>query len=316
MMSPEQYNKFIENTATPEEMRRMIDWLNEDPANQQKLNEMDKIFCASIIHADTESVPSKKIIPTIPIRRICNYVSGLAAVLAICFGMAYMMTESRVNQWANQMTTLDVPTGQYISIKLADGTTVWLNAGTKIEYPSIFAGDQRRVKISGEAMFDVTHDESMPFVVETFACDIEVLGTKFNVVADKQSNTFSTSLLRGSVKVANKLSSNECFILKTNESVDLIDGHLNLSQMDDPDEFVWTKGLINIKGLTFMELMAKFERSFGVEIVVDSHDIPILNYNRGKVRISDGIESALNLLQLNSNFSYSRDMKNNTIHIK
>ena len=315
-MTPELYNKFIENTATPHEMRRVIDWLNEDPANQQKLNEMDKVFCVSIIHADTESTSSRKPLSFMPMRRICNYVAGIAALFAICFGTAHLMTESRINEWADQVTTLNVPAGQYLSLKLADGTTVWLNAGTRIEYPSVFAGDERRVTISGEAMFDVAHNDALPFIVETFACDVEVLGTKFNVVADKQSNIFSTSLLRGSVKVTNKLLSDEYYILKVNESVDLIDGRLSLSQIDGHEEFIWTKGLINFNGLTFRELMAKFEKSFGVEIIIASNHIPIINYNRGKVRISDGIESALSLLQLNSNFTYTRDLKNNTIIIK
>lgn len=65
------------------------------------------------------------------------------------------------------------------------------------------------MKISGEAMFDVEHDADHPFVVETFACDVEVLGTKFDVEAEPDEGIFSTALLRGSVKVSNKLTAGE-----------------------------------------------------------------------------------------------------------
>lgn len=61
------------------------------------------------------------------------------------------------------------------------------------------------MKVAGEAMFDVEHDPAHPFVVETFACDVEVLGTKFDVMAEEREGLFSAALLRGSVKVTNRL---------------------------------------------------------------------------------------------------------------
>ena len=76
-------------------------------------------------------------------------------------------------------------------------------------------------KISGEAMFDVEHDPAHPFVVETFACDVEVLGTKFDVMAEEREGLFSAALLRGSVKVSNKLTAGEEFILQPNDDIRL-----------------------------------------------------------------------------------------------
>ena len=72
---------------------------------------------------------------------------------------------------------------------------------------------ERRVKVAGEAMFDVEHDPAHPFVVETFACDVEVLGTKFDVMAEEREGLFSAALLRGSVKVTNRLTPGEQFVL-------------------------------------------------------------------------------------------------------
>lgn len=315
-IDPEVCNKFIENTATQDEMQCVIDWLNDDPSNLQKLNNMDKIFCASIIHAQAESSSKNRSSNSITMSRIYSYVAGVVAIFVLCFGMTHIMTESRTNQLESQITTLNVPLGHYLNLELADGTTVWLNAGTRIEYPSIFTQDQRRVKISGEAMFDVMHDDDIPFIVETFAYDITVTGTKFNVVADEDNNVFSTSLLQGGVKITDNLYPDKCSILKPNESATLVGGQLNIGRVDDLDEFIWVKGLVSIKGLTFTELMTRFEKSFGVKITIVRSNIPTINYNHGKVRVSDGIESALRLLQINSDFTYTRNSKDNTIVIE
>lgn len=102
---------------------------------------------------------------------------------------------------AEQINTLQVPYGQRLKFTLPDGSSVQLNSGAKIEYPSVFKKNLRRVKLSGEAVFDVEHDERCPFVVETFASDIRVLGTKFNVVADERHQRFSTALLQGRVQL-------------------------------------------------------------------------------------------------------------------
>lgn len=85
---------------------------------------------------------------------------------------------------------MQAPNGQRLKLTLPDGTGVQLNSGSVIEYPSVFGKDVRRIRLSGEAMFDVTHNEEQPFVVETFASDIRVLGTRFNVVANENASDF------------------------------------------------------------------------------------------------------------------------------
>ena len=85
--------------------------------------------------------------------------------------LSWTLTRNRLDEWSQRTTSIEVPPGQYLSMRLEDGTNVWLSAGTRFEYPLVFAGRERRVKISGEAMFDVEHDADHPFVVETFACD-------------------------------------------------------------------------------------------------------------------------------------------------
>lgn len=157
------------------------------------------------------------------LRKVVRYSAGIAAGLTLFAGGLYWMRAHTYDEISAQFTSFETPAGQRVSMNLSDGTHVWLNAGSRIEYPVVFDRKARRVKVSGEAMFEVTHDANRPFIVETFVSEIEVLGTKFNVVADESRSLFSTTLLEGKVKVT---SGDQNVILHPDEVVNLINGHL------------------------------------------------------------------------------------------
>lgn len=323
-MNPDLLLKYLDNEASDQEMRKVLAWLEADPANRLELDRLDRAIAASIIHeplpgeqsAATPAPAPEKAGRRITLRRIVRYTAELAAVLLVGVVLSWTLTRNRLDEWSQRTTSIEVPAGQYLSMRLEDGTNVWLSAGTRFEYPLVFAGRERRVKVSGEAMFDVEHDADHPFVVETFACDVEVLGTKFDVEAEPDEGIFSTALLRGSVKVSNKLTAGEEFILQPNDEIRLVGNRLQLDRIDNPDECLWTEGLISIKGLTFEELMHKFEKYFGVRILIERRNIPTVDYNYGKIRISDGIDTALRMLQRSARFSYVRDPEGNTLRIR
>lgn len=233
--------KYLDNEASDQEMREVLDWLEADPANRLELDRLDRAIAASIIHGPLpgeQSAPApapKKAGRRITLHRIVRYTAEVAAVLLVGAVLSWTLTRYRLDEWSQRTTSIEVPPGQYLSMRLEDGTNVWLSAGTRFEYPLVFAGRERRVKISGEAMFDV----------ETFACDVEVLGTKFDVEAEPDEGIFSTALLRGSVKVSNKLTAGEEFILQPNEEIRLVGNRLQLDRIDNPDEYLWTEGLIS-----------------------------------------------------------------------
>ena len=226
------------------------------------------------------------------------------------------MADRILERRTRDMMAITAPNGQSMSVTLSDGTTVWLNSGAKLEYPSIFSRKTRRVKISGEAMFEVEHDASRPFIVETFACDAEVLGTKFNVVADERHQRFSTALLQGRVQITNRLDpTQKDIILKPNDIANLSNGHLFIEPITDPEILCWTEGLINISGLPFDELMEKFERAFDVKIDISLEKLPNIRNVSGKIRVNDGIDKALHILQYTADFSYKKNSETNVVTI-
>lgn len=322
-MNPELIYKYLENTATDDEMKQVLDWLDADPAHVRELDELDKVMAASVIYGPDVLSPAlarkaaRRIsLGRIPLRRIVRYAAELAAVAVVGVGLARMLADDRIGEWARRTTALEVPAGQYLSMELQDGTKVWLNAGTRLEYPLVFAGGERRVKVAGEAMFDVEHDPAHPFVVETFA-----LLTSRCWEQIRRDGRGARGIVLGGPAARKREGdqppdAGEQFVLKPNEEVWLAGRRLNLNAIGSMDDYLWTEGMISIKGLSFGELMHKFEKSFGVKIRIDRARMPEVDYNHGKIRISDGVDSALRLLQMASDFTYTRSEDNGTIVIR
>jgi|GEM_PF-41889 len=133
---------------------------------------------------------------------------------------------------------------------------------------------------------------------------------------ERREMEFHRLLLEGRLKISNRLVGGESFILSPNDQIDLVDGHLKLNRITDPDDFRWVDGLMNLNTLSFREVIRKFENYYGVRITIDNpEDMPELKYH-GKIRVLDGVDHALKLLQITNNFSYTRDDETNTIHIK
>lgn len=299
--------------ATSEEESAVLTWLESHPGHRREMDRLDAVYNAMALHAPAASEIRRR--KTFVFRRAVRYAAAAAAAVLLVAGGGWFFTARQINRLSQEMMAVNVPQGQRISLKLQDGTTIWLNAGTTLEYPAAFAGNNRRVRVSGEAMFDVAHDADRPFVVETFACDVKVLGTKFNVIAEEQAGKFSTALIRGRVMVVNRLSDNEQIVLSPDECASLVGGHLSLEQIDDPDEFLWTEGIISLKGASFEELIAKIEKSYGIRIKVMRDTLPRLRC-RGKLRVSDGIEHAMSILRTGADFTYEIDRDTNEIRIR
>lgn len=309
--------KYFQGRTTPDEEDAILAWVEEHPANRKELKTAFMIFSGLAVYAaKPEAVPTV----TPKHRRIwvqtVRYTLRTAAVVMLMIGAAYTGKMIYRNALSQQNMSIVVPAGQQMSLTLPDNSQVKLNSGTQLEYPVVF-GKTRSVKLTGEAMFEVTPDEKHPFVVETFASDIRVLGTKFNVLADAERSEFTATLIEGQVQVTNRTNSNERITMYPHDVVTLSNGRLYKNRDEDFAELCWTEGLVHLKRMPFDELMAKFERAFDVEIRIECERMPQIDVMSGEVRISDGVDYALQILQqVSTGFSYTRDEKTNVIVIK
>ena len=239
----------------------------------------------------------------------------VAAIVALTLACGLYFHHSKKTEWQAVVNTITVPNGQRANVKLPDGTVVWLNAGTTLVYPAVFAEARREVKLEGEGYFEVSADKRHPFVVRTKRCDVEVLGTKFNVEAYADTDEFSTALMEGSVAVREHGKTSEAIRLSPHQEVRLKEKGLEVGPIADYDRFRWRDGLICFTDTPFPELMRRFEKCYGLSIVVENQRLD--NYIcSGKFRVADGLDNALRILRKNARFTFERNEDNTILYIR
>jgi len=197
---------------------------------------------------------------------------------------------------------LVIPYGKYSSLILSDGTKVWVNAGSRLVFPPRFNGKTREVFVQGEAYFEVSEDESKPFLVKTSRFNVEVKGTKFSVQADEEDNIFSTLLLEGKVTLATEHRS----MLKTG-GLDLTPGLIakvtpngsgfNVMRVDHPENYIaWKNGYLIFNDELFSDLIARVARYYNIRIEMKSTSMSIRI--SGKLDLKDDPERVLKGLSI------------------
>ena len=233
-----------------------------------------------------------------------KWVAAAVAILMIAGTLYYMAPKHEAEQREMVFNQLEVPAGQRSQIVLADGTAVWLNSGSKLQFPAGFNSDCRLVKLEGEAYFEVTPDKKNPFIVQTLGLEGKVYGTSFNVTSYPNDVSDEVALLSGSVSVAG-LGSDQTIMLQSGRKISYVrDEHRFSSPMpaNKETETAWLDGKLVFEDVTFGEIAKKLERRYGVTIRFDNKKIEQLRY-RGVFR-KESLEQALKAIQLTSKFKY------------
>ncbi len=307
------YRYFNRETSEQEEMQ-IASWLDESSENQSVFRKEREHYNMILLLADEKKVQGRRKIFNLPIW--VREIAKVAAVVFVMLGIGFYYQNRVIDKLSTAMNVVSVPAGQRVNVVLPDGTHICMNAKSRLEYPSSFVGGSRKVKLTGEAYFNVSHDKDNPFVVETQSCDVEVLGTTFNIESYPESNTFSTSLIEGSVKVTDKKDMTKHIILEPNQQVRLVNNRLGVSDIEDFDVLRWREGLICFKNKSFKQLIEQFEKYYDVRIIIENEKL-LKHELSGKIRINDGIEHALRVIQKNTSFTYARDPKlENVIYLK
>ncbi|SIN68394.1 FecR family protein [Chitinophaga niabensis] len=168
--------------------------------------------------------------------------------------------------------TISTPKGRQFQVTLPDGTRVWLNAASSLRYPTAFAGKEREVEITGEAYFEVAKNAQMPFMVSVNnKAGIQVLGTHFNVNAYKNENAIATTLLEGSVRVAQYGTTSGNVILQPGQQAQITGASgIKVIENANIDKVIaWKNGLFHFEGTSLAEIMRQLERWYDIEVVYE-----------------------------------------------
>lgn len=305
--------KYVEGSITAEEVETVVDWLDADEKHVKEFMTLHKLYDISILNQSTKERKTEKVARTV-FRRIVIELLKVAAIALILLSGNFLLQKDDQMESLPSFQTLYVPAGQRAELILPDSTKVWLNANSKLVYPSSFKEGIRQVELDGEAYFDVRHNRDNPFVVRTKSMNVTVLGTEFNVSAYSGIEEFNIALLRGSVEL-NSPDRSRKYRMTAGEQVLYRDGKYVSAQIGSMDYFKWKEGLLSFSNQPIDVIIEKLRLYYDIKIEVA--DLPFLKERySGKFRVKDGIEQVLKVLQLEHKFTYVKDNELNLITIK
>ncbi len=219
------------------------------------------------------------------------------------------------NQTSNDKTSIEakfneviIPFGKKSKLILEDGTTVWLNAGSRFAFPQKFNRNKREVLLDGEAYFEVAKNVQKPFLISTGDIKIEVLGTKFNVSAYRSDNQSETVLLEGSVNIWDngKLFKDKILMVPNQKATYSKSGkNIVLEPEKEPGlSIAWVEGWYQFKNENLEKVFLKLEKYYNVRFKYDQKIISGLLPVSGKLDLKDSLDEVMAVLSKVAKFKY------------
>jgi len=197
---------------------------------------------------------------------------------------------------------LFVPRGGQYKVVLSDGTKVWLNAESYLEYPVAFNGDSRQITLKGEAFLEVAQDANKPFLVNVDGMQVEVLGTSFNLKAYKDDARYVTTLVSGAVRVkrngnAVRLQPGEQAVYRPGKNIAKEDADIDLAT-------AWKNGLLAFKNENLPGVMQTICRWYNVQVKYDESIDPNSIHISGAMRRQEQLDKVLEILKLSAGIEF------------
>lgn len=281
---------------------------------------------------DEAGIPENK--PAVYRRMFLRWASVAAACIAVAFFVFKREESKKPELEPEALQQLATQYGSKSQLVLPDGTKVWLNAGSKLDYPKQFTGALREVTLEGEAYFDVTANKQQPFWVHTKSFTVKVIGTAFNIRAYADEDSAATSLIRGAVEVEltadkkntvllrpnEKLTVAQITSRETKESVNIVADKnpapeikktaVTTDKKNTVVETAWLENKLAFKNMSFQQIALSLEKWFAVEIKFrDEHKKKLKLSGTFEGETLEEILEAFSVANINGGkaFSYKKD---------
>jgi len=280
-------------------------WANyfEEPQSEHNLD--------SLLHKIHRQIKAES-----GITRKVNFISVFqraAAVLIVPLVLAFLAVlyfQSKKDPVKLPYAEIQCPFGVRTKFELPDGSTGFLNSGSTLRFPTSFAG-QRNVTVSGEAYFNVVHDEKHPFVVQTPNLQVKVLGTEFNVIAYKGDSNEEVILNNGKVDVLSAEGVLYCSLLPNQAvSYNIANGSVRRSKVEAQQYIGWTEGKLIFRHENMKQVAERLGRWYNAEVLIE--DPEILDYVFRATFIDEPLDEVLKLLTLTAPITYEEQLRETT----
>ena len=221
--------------------------------------------------------------------------------------------KSRSGEVQDAFHILEVPRGGEYFMILEDGTKVWLNAATRLKYPVAFVGGIRKVLLEGEAYFEVAHDTTRPFVVETEQAKVTVLGTSFDVSAYEEEGKTWTTLEEGMVEIES-LDRGEKIRMVPGEQICLIEGKgMEKYKVETALFTSWRSGRLVFKDMRLEDLMRNMARWYDVKVEFYREEAKDIVFT-GDVKKYEDLNEVLEIIELTSDVHFTIEEQRIIVH--
>lgn len=306
--------RFFEGTATAEETAAIRQWMDESAEHRKEFLEQRKLFDAMVLlpgveesacmtddgtdsgagDMEVETVEESSHFSLMPLWR---YAAVVVLTVGVTLGLLHHFRKGS----EAVMLTASVPAGQRAEITLPDSTTVWLNSGSVLKYPSIFSGDRRDILLDGEGYFTVTKDKHKPFTVQTSNGYVTVLGTVFNLKSYSAEPRMEASLVSGQVKAKGK--TGEEVVLKPSQKMVWDNGRTSVVNTND-DDYLWRTGILTFTDQPLSVVLFRLGKTYNKNVTIRKKSLRNIILS-GKFRVSDGMDYALRILKDTYGFRYT-----------
>lgn len=319
----------ISGEGTEEDSLQIEKWLNEKRSNRKIFVRLQQIWQYNQFKDESysslyDSVKRKiAVTENKPQSRILRFhtrlkVAAMIAVILLSNFLIYNYShkaETELLTWHE----IVVPRGNRMKLVLPDSSSVWLNNETRFRYASNFSSGNRQVELSGEAYFNVHHDDKHPFIVKVGEQKIRVLGTKFSVNAYPEDKLIETSLIEGSVSFESKrkINGSSQFKLEPGYSLyyDKTNNSLTTQKIQSSYYQYWENGVYAFKEESFENLAIKIKRIFNIEVKFEDDILRKKTYT-GTININDNIFIFMEALRRTSVEPIEYKHNKNTIYVK
>ena len=277
--------KYLESKCTPDELKSIIhllekeeyedqlhvllfDYWKNTPSFQHQIEkeELDQML-NSIHHQISLTEREEKPL----IKRVLYYAIRTAAILFIPLLLASLWVFFRDDTYnqGDSYITLETPMGSKLRTTLPDGTEVWQNSGTTLQYPVRFTKHHREVRLSGEAYFHVSSDKKNPFFVKTDDGTIKVTGTRFNVSAFPDDHFSSVVLEEGQVFYLPANQEKPVILYPNERIIYLKDQHKLIRGKTDVEKYTsWKEGKLIFRNDPLSDIIRRLKRWYNADIVL------------------------------------------------
>ncbi len=248
----------------------------------------------------------KKTISKMKTRRLfLQYMKYAAAVvlgIGVSLSTLYLTNQENLSTVGNYK--LVTSKGEKSYLQLPDGTRVWLNSCTTLEYAENYGHSNRSIYLDGEAYFEVAKNKDLPFVVKANGIDVKAIGTAFNVSAYMEDSQLTTTLFNGKVAVQPTLTKQEV-LLEPNQ-VAVYDKSRNKIEVVPYDKKLfaqWRRGFLSFKMMYLQDITKLLERNYNVVFRYENQGIKKLRFS-GSFRNNEDLSEILNVIKTNTGIRY------------